>query len=585
MGSDSAGSWHDRFQQTFSNPDSARQRKRVTRDSWQQLKFERRKRAEIESSTWWRARKKARRIAVKVKPRNANDGGAAGAPNGDSQKIAMREEAIIRRTKSVLTRFGYESSTLVDLDTVLSQLRTALEQTSDRRELYWFTFVAIVGRNPLENDLRLLDSDFEVYGAEHAIASLLDANARTPDSWSLGADIRFVDDVTVDVSTTAQTEVHSGIQRVVRETVSRWMSDHEVVLVVWDTKARTFRAAKLNEQERITNYAPGTDSGKLTAPDTATAEIVVPIHTVMIVPELCANLNRSLCLDALAGWTETRLSAVFYDFIGQTMPEAVDERGRVMLSNYVPVLRAADRISAISETARNEVEGFGQGTASLGLPVPSVRAHLLPAVPPASTDNAVPKLVADLVALGSGPLIVSVSRIEPRKNQITILRAAAALWAEGLEFKLLFIGWNEVNAKEFNTELERLQQEGRPVSVVSRADEDTVWGAYRTALFSVFISLAEGYGLPAAESLSVGTPVVLSNFGSMAEIGAQGGAAMVDPRNVREVIGAMRQLLTDDAKCLKLRTEALNRESGNWDDYAAETWAWLTGPEASAESH
>ena len=179
------------------------------------------------------------------------------------------------------------------------------------------------------------------------------------------------------------------------------------------------------------------------------------------------------------------------------------------------------------------------------------------------------------MALGSGPLIVSVSRIEPRKNQITILRAAAALWAEGLEFKLLFIGWNEVNAKEFNTELERLQQEGRPVSVVSRADEDTVWGAYRTALFSVFISLAEGYGLPAAESLAVGTPVVLSNFGSMAEIGAQGGAAMVDPRNVREVIGAMRQLLTDDAYVAELKTRAAAREFGSWDEYAAVTWAWL----------
>jgi glycosyltransferase involved in cell wall biosynthesis len=63
----------------------------------------------------------------------------------------------------------------------------------------------------------------------------------------------------------------------------------------------------------------------------------------------------------------------------------------------------------------------------------------------------------------------------------------------------------------------------------------------------------------------------------MAEIGAGGGAQMVDPRNVREVINAMRQLLTDHERYSKLQAEAQRRVGGSWDDYAAQSWDWLTG--------
>jgi hypothetical protein len=50
---------------------------------------------------------------------------------------------------------------------------------------------------------------------------------------------------------------------------------------------------------------------------------------------------------------------------------------------------------------------------------------------------------------------------------------------------------------------------------------------------------------------------------------------MVDPRNVREVINAMRQLLTDHVYLAQLSTEAQCRDLGDWDDYARDSWAWL----------
>ena len=40
----------------------------------------------------------------------------------------------------------------------------------------------------------------------------------------------------------------------------------------------------------------------------------------------------------------------------------------------------------------------------------------------------------------------------------------------------------------------------------------------------VFPSVHEGYGLPVAESLALGTPVITTEYGSTAEIAAGGGA-------------------------------------------------------------
>ena len=110
-----------------------------------------------------------------------------------------------------------------------------------------------------------------------------------------------------------------------------------------------------------------------------------------------------------------------------------------------------------------------------------------------------------------------------------------------------------------------------------RVSEQELWAAYRLARFTVFPSLIEGYGLPVAESLASGTPSITSNYGSMAEIAQGGGALLVDPRSVDDIEEKMRQLLTDGDLLERLRTEALGRDLGTWDDYARDVWSFLVG--------
>jgi glycosyltransferase involved in cell wall biosynthesis len=144
-----------------------------------------------------------------------------------------------------------------------------------------------------------------------------------------------------------------------------------------------------------------------------------------------------------------------------------------------------------------------------------------------------------------------------------------------VRFSLVFVGGNSWNSAAFEAQVKSLQAANRPVQTILGLTDDLLWAAYRLAYCTVFASLHEGFGLPVAESLASGTPVITSNFGSMREIARQGGALLVDPRNDRSLSGALRHMLSDRPLRDRLAAEAATIPFRSWDDYAAEVWAYL----------
>jgi glycosyltransferase involved in cell wall biosynthesis len=215
-------------------------------------------------------------------------------------------------------------------------------------------------------------------------------------------------------------------------------------------------------------------------------------------------------------------------------------------------------------------------TRAEGLPTPHIQTHELPTEAPTLDPRRI-EAVRSALCVGELPLVLVVGSHEPRKNHLAVLEAAERLWRKQGRFELLFIGWSDWLADGFHELVDRLVSIGRPIVVRQQCSEEELWGAYRLARFSVFPSLLEGFGLPVAESLACGTPVITSNYGSMAEVAEKGGCLLVDPRNIDELEQAMGLLLNDDDDVFAgLQDAARIAKTGEWKDDADGLWDFFT---------
>lgn len=134
--------------------------------------------------------------------------------------------------------------------------------------------------------------------------------------------------------------------------------------------------------------------------------------------------------------------------------------------------------------------------------------------------------------------IVSVSSMDPRKNFIRLVEAFNKI--EDKSVKLYIVG---MQFKAFNTpDMAQLVQDN--VILTGYLDDESLQNMYKKALFSVYPSLYEGFGIPPLESMSYGCPVIVSDIPALREI--NGDAAMfINPLDVADISFKMDLLIRD----------------------------------------
>jgi glycosyltransferase involved in cell wall biosynthesis len=383
------------------------------------------------------------------------------------------------------------------------------------------------------------------------------------------------DAVIVDVRHTAETDLATGIQRVARETSKRWSRSHDITLVTWTADGSAMR--RLLPAERATaldGVAPV--YGKTRSVD---MRIVIPVGGLYLLPELAAEPWRTERLAAMAEFGGLKTGVIGFDCVPLTTAETVGDGMPGAFARNLSAVAKMDRVAAISDAAAVEYSGWLRMLSSSGVPGPSVDSVLLAAEPGKCTVQD-EREFAQLVALEDAPLVLVVGSHEPRKNHLAILQAAELAWREGLQFRLIFVGGNAWNSLDFTDALASLRAKSRSVDSVSALPDRLLWAAYRLSRFTIFTSINEGFGLPVAESLASGTPVITSNHGSMKQIVAAGGAIVVDPRDDDDILQGIRSMITDEKLYARLRAEAADYVIRPWDDYASELWDYFMGRKA-----
>ncbi|HXX62855.1 MAG TPA: glycosyltransferase family 1 protein [Bacteroidota bacterium] len=245
-----------------------------------------------------------------------------------------------------------------------------------------------------------------------------------------------------------------------------------------------------------------------------------------------------------------KLIVTVYDLLGLTHPQYFERSVVRRCRHMAGWMQKADAIIVPSRFALHQCVSLGIKSES--------KIHIVPPLlerqfseNPDSSDQSV---VAELGL--SHPYILFVGTIEPRKNIPGLIKAFELLGGhEDVDLVLAGkLGWLSGDV----IRQIRLSPKASSIRWLEYVPESALGPLYRRALCFIYPSFAEGYGLPVAEAMACGTPVITSNSSALAEIG-EGAVRLVSPESPEEISNAMRDLLHNAQDRASLREAGLRR--------------------------
>jgi glycosyltransferase involved in cell wall biosynthesis len=235
-----------------------------------------------------------------------------------------------------------------------------------------------------------------------------------------------------------------------------------------------------------------------------------------------------------------KLTATIYDMTVRLMPElhtAANIQADESLAKNV--LGRAVRLIAISENSRQDAARLA------GLDADRIEV-IYPGVPEV--------YFGAQARPSEQPYVLYLGTIEPRKNVDTLLDAWSGCRFRG-DFDLVIAGASGWAGEKT---LARLASRPPGVRYLGYVPEDELPGLMAGATAFVYPSLYEGFGLPVAQAMAAGVPVITSNTSCLPEVAGQG-ALLVDPRSASDIRAAMEKLLASEALQQQLRTAGVAR--------------------------
>lgn len=181
---------------------------------------------------------------------------------------------------------------------------------------------------------------------------------------------------------------------------------------------------------------------------------------------------------------------------------------------------------------------------------------------------------------GLDKYILTVSRMEPRKNHQLLLKAFLELGLHKHGYKLVIVGAMDLKNKVFNTLYESMTDEEKKSVLIFHAPYWDLISLYKQAALFVFPSFAEGFGIPPIESAAYLCPTLCSNQTAMAEFDFFH-ECLFSPYDIQELKSKMMYFLQNDKKQEreKLREEVITRY--NWENVSEYLYRLIKSSENS----
>jgi GT2 family glycosyltransferase/glycosyltransferase involved in cell wall biosynthesis len=232
-------------------------------------------------------------------------------------------------------------------------------------------------------------------------------------------------------------------------------------------------------------------------------------------------------------------------------------------------LDASAHVLTISEFSRREILGLRPDLSGRVTVTPLGADDDLPAAP--ARVDARTRLALE------GPFLLTVGSLFNRRRLPELLRATARLRQAWPGLRLEIIGDNRTQPRVDLDALVSTLGLGSCVRLSGFLDEEALATRYAAADLAVFLSVYEGFGLPAMEAASRGVPLVVSHRPALSEVFGSA-AVLVDPEHVDALAHTLDRLLSSPSEraALGARARALARRHV-WADTARRTREVLAG--------
>jgi glycosyltransferase involved in cell wall biosynthesis len=147
--------------------------------------------------------------------------------------------------------------------------------------------------------------------------------------------------------------------------------------------------------------------------------------------------------------------------------------------------------------------------------------------------------------LVSKQYILSVGRLEPRKNHQSLVEAYARLGPDAPP--LVLVGQRDFHFAGVFEAITRHGLQDR-VKILENVSDAELPALYRHAQIFAYPAFAEGFGMPPLEAMASGTPVVTSNTTALPEV-VESSGILIDPQRVDELTAALKMLLRNPTQC------------------------------------
>jgi glycosyltransferase involved in cell wall biosynthesis len=348
----------------------------------------------------------------------------------------------------------------------------------------------------------------------------------------------------VDVSTVAQFDHRTGIQRVVRAI-----------------------SAELLEQRfsRPVRLVYGGDGHGLTAADVyawTTFKVLGPAADATI--DLCPG-DTLLFLDLNPGvairhrehirYLRNRGISVYhvvYDTLPLETPEAFWPELCAEFKLWAEVVASSDGAVCISRTVADKfaafVEAYGEPRST---PFEVGHFHLGADINRSAPSRGMPDDAEDiLIRLDARPTFLMVGTVEPRKAHEQTLHAFEQLWEGGIDLNLVIVGKMGWRMQSIGNELLQHREAGERLFWLQGISDEFLERVYKSSSALIAASEGEGFGLPLVEAAQRGVNLIARDIPVFREVAGDGAHYFPNSREPVVIARSVSEWLALDAQGL-----------------------------------